>query len=579
MGASSRRRQGQGEAIPTSDSDRERPVTNDKGRRANGRGGRRPDAPGARDARISREAFIATKRHDLRTPINAIIGYSELLLEEGEELGLAAAEDDLDRVRQAGYSLLAKVNSLLDASKIESGEIDLSDMKALGDRVHHELRNDINTVIGYSEMILEDMDPAQDSAAADLGKIHASAQKLPELIGEIIAFAEVMSGGGFPSGTPAESPGLRDMVETLKRFDSHVRDDKEAPGTILVVDDNAMNRELLARRLAKDGHGLIMAEHGREALDRLAESNVDVVLLDIMMPVMDGYQVLLALRADERLRRIPVIVLSADDQTESVVRCIEIGAEDFLPKPVNPVILTARVESCLQRKRFQDREQAYREEIERERAKSERLLLNILPASVAERLKLGEDNIAERHDEVSVLFADIVGFTPMSATISAEELVGRLNTVFRRFDALVEHHGVEKIKTIGDAYMAVAGVPDPCPDHARRIAELALDCMAALAEINRERELDINIRIGIHAGPVIAGVIGSRKFAYDLWGDTVNTASRMESSGVPGRIHLSEAAAVLLDASHVLIKRGAIQVKGRGTMETYFLEGRREPAP
>ena len=194
---------------------------------------------------------------------------------------------------------------------------------------------------------------------------------------------------------------------------------------------------------------------------------------------------------------------------------------------------------------------------------------------MAERLKKGEENIADRRDQVSVLFADIVGFTPMSALISAEELVGRLNAVFRRFDALAERHRVEKIKTIGDAYMVVAGVPDPCPDHAERIAALALDFMDALADINGERSLDLNIRIGIHCGPVIAGVIGTRKFAYDLWGDTVNTASRMESSGVPGRIHLSAAAAELLRATHILEERGPIEVKGRGIMETFFLEGRR----
>ncbi len=540
----------------------------------------RSEAPGqpARgdDARISREAFIATKRHDLRTPINAIIGYSELLLEEGEEVGLSAVTADLGRILQAGQSLLAKVSSLLDASKILDGEIDLSDMQGLGDRVHHELRNDINTVIGYSEMILEDLGPSQESAASDICKIRTSARRLPELIGEIISFAEVMGGAAKPTATPAESSTFHDMVETLKLFDSHVQGGKEAPGTILIVDDNAMNREILARRLAKDGHRLIMAEHGRDALDRLAESPVDVILLDIMMPVMDGYQVLLALSRDQLLRRIPVIVLSADDQIESVVRCIEIGAEDFLPKPVNPVILTARVESSLQRKRLQDREQAYLEEIERERAKSEQLLLNILPASVAERLKKGEESIADRCAEVSVLFADIVGFTPMSAAISAEELVGRLNALFRRFDTLAERHAVEKIKTIGDAYMVVAGVPDPCPDHAQRIGTLALDFMDAVSEINRERALDLKIRIGIHSGAVIAGVIGTRKFAYDLWGDTVNTASRMESSGVPGKIHLSGATAELLGPSHLVVRRGPVEVKGRGIVETFFLEGRRE---
>ena len=314
---------------------------------------------------------------------------------------------------------------------------------------------------------------------------------------------------------------------------------------------------------------------GRHALEEIAKADFDLILLDILMPVMDGYQVLQYLKADARLAQIPVIVLSALDKTDNVVRCIEMGADDFLAKPFSPVILKARIRACLEKKRFRDREQAYLKEIRIEREKSERLLLNILPAPIAERLKTGSSTIADRFAEATVLFSDLVGFTKISARVTAEELVSRLNELFQAFDSLAEVHGVEKIKTIGDAYMVAGGLPIPQPDHAERIANMALGMLGAIEEYNARAEEPFEIRIGIHTGPVVAGVIGSAKFAYDLWGDTVNTASRMESNSLPGRIHVSEATHDLLRARYRLESRGTIEVKGKGEMKTYFLEARR----
>jgi class 3 adenylate cyclase/signal transduction histidine kinase len=535
----------------------------------------RATTPG--EERISREAFIATRRHDLRTPINAIIGYSEFLIEEAPQHGVAEAIPDLERILQAGCSLLGKVNAVLDASRSGLGEIDLSDMNALAHHVHHTLRNDINSVVGYTEMLLEDWGDAHEAAGADLRCILGSARRLTALIDEVIAFAHVLNGGA-PAPAHDRSNALSAIVRTLRDLETRKPEPREKPGRILVVDDDPMTRQIILRRLAKDGHHGETAADGREALERLAHEAFDVVLLDILMPVMDGYQVLLQRARDERLRHIPFIVLSADDQTESIVRCIGIGADDFLPKPPNPFALVARLRSCLQRKRFRDREQAYLEELRREREHSERLLLNILPASIAERLKHGEESIADAFDDVTLLFADIVGFTPMAAAIGAEELVWRLNAVFRRFDALVARHGVEKVKTVGDAYMAVAGVPDPCADHAERIADLALDFLAAVDELNAELGLDISLRVGINTGPVVAGVIGARKFAYDLWGDAVNTASRMESSGLPGTIHVAPESAARLARGYRLRERGPVEVKGYGVLNTFFLEGKRHPA-
>lgn len=214
-------------------------------------------------------------------------------------------------------------------------------------------------------------------------------------------------------------------------------------------------------------------------------------------------------------------------------------------------------------------------ELEAEKQTSDRLLLNVLPAPIATRLKQGEGVIVDRFEAVTVLFADIVGFTALSARTSPEALVAMLDELFTRFDALADRHGLEKIKTIGDAYMVVAGVPEKTDDHAVRMARMGLDMLATLADYAATNSVELTIRIGIHSGPVVAGVIGRNKFIYDLWGDTVNTASRMESHGQPSRVHVSEATVAALAGRFEIEARGEIEVKGKGLMATYFLV--REP--
>ncbi len=206
-----------------------------------------------------------------------------------------------------------------------------------------------------------------------------------------------------------------------------------------------------------------------------------------------------------------------------------------------------------------------------ERERSERLLLNILPVAIAERLKNSPEFIADHSAEVTVLFADIVGFTPLSASKAPQDLVRLLDIIFSEFDALAEKHGLEKIKTIGDAYMAASGLPDKRPDHAPAAAHMAQEMLASVARIALETGEALALRIGLSSGPVVAGVIGRKKFIYDLWGDTVNTASRMESHGLPGMIHCSEATAALLRPAFALTARGAMKIDGKGEMSTYLV--------
>jgi class 3 adenylate cyclase len=210
-------------------------------------------------------------------------------------------------------------------------------------------------------------------------------------------------------------------------------------------------------------------------------------------------------------------------------------------------------------------------ELTEEKATSERLLLNVLPGPIAERLKNGESLIVDRFDAVSVMFADIAGFTALSQRTSPEELVSMLNELFSMFDKLAEQHGLEKIKTIGDAYMVVAGIPQPIADHATAIAHMALDMQTGIQEYAKRTGSGLSIRIGIHTGSVVAGVIGTKKFIYDLWGDTVNTASRMESTGLPGRIQVTETTFKLLENQFDFEARGPVEIKGKGAMNTFLL--------
>lgn len=213
------------------------------------------------------------------------------------------------------------------------------------------------------------------------------------------------------------------------------------------------------------------------------------------------------------------------------------------------------------------------EELALEKARAEELLLNVLPAPIAERLKRGQRPIADGFPRVSVLFADIVGFTKMSERVTPSELVERLNRMFSSFDDLADKLKLEKIKTIGDAYMVAGGLHSHEYDHAQMIAEMALGMQRRASEFGREFGEALSIRIGVHTGPVVAGVIGKRKFIYDVWGDTVNTASRMESHSEPGMIHVTEETRQLLKDMYELTPRGEIQVKGKGPMRTWFLLG------
>lgn len=341
-----------------------------------------------------------------------------------------------------------------------------------------------------------------------------------------------------------------------------------------MVDDEPLNRELLGAMIEMVGHEAVEAVNGHEALE-FAGSNIDLVLLDIMMPGISGIDVLMRLKESETLRHIPVVMISALSDMETVIRCIDQGADDYLSKPFNASLLRARIGACLEKKRLRDQEIHLFRLLEAEHSRAEGLLLNILPQPIAERLKISPGAIADNFGDVGVLFADIVDFTPLAARLAATEVVRLLNDVFCAFDELAERHGLEKIKTIGDSYLAVAGLPEPHADHAGALAQMAIGMHDAIRHFTRDGEggRHLELRIGMNVGPVVAGVIGTKRFIYDLWGDTVNIASRMESQGVPGTIQCTEAVYRLLAPRYDFDGPFPLQIKGRGEMPAYRLRG------
>ncbi len=252
------------------------------------------------------------------------------------------------------------------------------------------------------------------------------------------------------------------------------------------------------------------------------------------------------------------VLSERSDRVSTLSNIFFLGTASFIS-----LVVAASIER-LRRKEFIG---AHLLSVEKER--SRQLLDNILPSPIADRLLAGEEPIADEHSEVTVLFADVVGFTPLSARMTPEETVELLNAIFSGMDRMTEERGLEKIKTIGDAYMVAGGIPSKRPDHADAVADLAI---AFLSLIERFHERGCHLRIGIHSGPVVAGVIGKTTFSYDLWGDTVNTASRMESHGLPDRIQVTRAVKERLSGRFLLTRRGTIEIKGKGPMETWFLE-------
>jgi adenylate cyclase len=526
------------------------------------------------DERLSR-ALTAFLREEVQAPAMAVTDLLDMIIEDARSFQHESMLADLNRMRSASEQLNVFVKGLIQDSSADRQKEESLD--AFHRRLRHDLRTPLNAIKGYSELLLEDMHTDTGTThplRLDLTKLKESADQLVGQIDAMAALARPEEAATVYGSGALKLDLVADALRAVEPLPADEARKAMQSSRILVVDDNASNRDVLERRLVRDGHQIVTAATGTSALELVGKETFDLILLDLIMPEMSGFQVLRRLKAAEHTSHIPVIVISVLDELDSVVRCIEAGAEDYLTKPLNPILLRARIAASLEKKWLRDREKKFVSDLQQEKARSETLLLNILPPSIVKRMRNGEMVIADSVAEATILFCDLVGFTTLSAELTAGRIIDFLTRIFSAFDGLAAEHGVEKIKTIGDAYMAAAGIPEAQSDHADRIAALAPRMLEAVSAIAEATELKVQARIGIHTGPITAGVIGTHKFVYDVWGDTVNTASRMESYSLPGRIQVSAATRAALGDRFKLERRGMIEIKGKGMMETYFLNKR-----
>ena len=469
---------------------------------------------------------LAEVRYSLRSSIDQIVGYRDVLAQQLEGSGPEPLRAGLDDIRDIAES----IGPLLDAPRLNAKRVE-------------NLGRHVLALSGYITHRAGDMarfatDHGHVSVTPDLDRLRAAAERLLPLAQELMAnhdaLAETIE---TPRPSTLVQPASTPSAADLSAF------------SLLIVDDNDGNRDLLARRLGRAGYtSVVSASNGREALDLVRRQPFDLVLLDVMMPELDGVGALTAMKNDPELCDIPVIMISAIDDVSSVAQCIELGAEDYLPKPFDPILLKARLRSSLERKRLRDRdkrravelEQALKD-VEKARQDTEQLLHNILPSEVADELRDKHAVDPMYFEDVTIVFTDFVAFNTSTAMLSAEELVHILHEYFTGIDRITERYGMEKLKTIGDAYMFAGGLPVRNPAH-------PVDAVLAAIEIRdfvvgkkgSGNGVDWSIRIGVHTGPVIAGVVGVRKFAFDIWGETVNVAARIEAAGAPDEISLTE---------------------------------------
>jgi class 3 adenylate cyclase/CheY-like chemotaxis protein len=543
------------------------------------------------EAPIAGSASLLSKiRHDLKTPLNQIIGYAEMLLEDAEAAGSEDVAALLRRLLETAHSCLDLQGKFLNRPAEEVTSATWEDLQA-------EQSSRTSAMTDLLRLVRHE--PAAMDSAADLDRIALAVQNLRTLAREAparwrnpdAAPAPEKTTPADPAPTVARSTGIRipGVLKSKPVFTNAELLETEgkagaARGRILVVDDNETNRDMLSRRLEREGYQLEVAADGAECLRRLEEERFDLILLDIIMPGLDGFEVLKCIRANAAWSETAVIMISALDQIESVVRCIEMGAEDYLPKPFDPVLLRARIGAILERKRLRDEdrhravqmESALRE-AELQKAAAEKMLRNILPLKVASELRERGTVEPMYFEDVTIGFTDFVGFTLSTERLAAEELVGLLHEYFTAFDRIIARHGLEKMKTIGDSYMFVSGLPERQPSHPVDAVLAALEMVETVRNMARpEALIDWKIRIGLHTGPVIAGVVGIHKFAFDIWGDSVNFASRMESSGEANRLNISERTYSRVKDFFRCTPRGKIHTKDGRDVEMYFVEGAHE---
>lgn len=396
--------------------------------------------------------------------------------------------------------------------------------------------------------------------------------------------------------------------------------------TIVFAEDSAVQGIMLKRILVEEGYKIFWGKNGREAFELVEREKPSLIITDVEMPDMNGFEFCKLIKSRSDLKDIPVIICSSLSRPEDIMTGIEVGADGYVTKPYDKKYLMYRVQALLNNPISSDEEvtpltihyagkdytifadrlhilnmllstyenslKQYNELVNAQielkklnksldisKKETENLLLNILPLKVARELQRMGKTSPEKYEAATILFTDFKGFTKLSELISTEELIQQLDKLFGSFDRIIHKYSIEKIKTIGDAYMCVSGIPDPHPEHALRMVSAALEILEFMRDLNQQNEENNfpawQIRIGINTGPISAGVVGTKKFCYDIWGDSVNVASRMESSGEPGKINISGSTYELVKDHFICEHRGKIQAKNKGEIDMYFVLGQK----
>jgi class 3 adenylate cyclase len=508
---------------------------------------------------------LAYLRHELRTPLNHILGYSEMLLEDADQASELAVE--LRRVRGEARTLLVVIEESLSPARIEGGGPHLDRLAAVLAAPLDRLQRAVD---GLTSLASE----------GDAGTVAADAERIAGAVSRLRALvAEWMTG---PPAGAGPSPGVATPSAVIEaERQAATRTPPASPSTILVVDDDEENRELLARRLTREGHWVRVAKGGLEALALLETESVDLVLLDVMMPDLDGPAVLERLKQDPARRHIPVLMISALDETASVVRSIELGAEDYLPKPCDVVLLRARIGACLEKKRLRDQEarqaaelaewnRTLEERVAEQVAQVERLgrLKRFFSPQLAELIVAGgaDDPLRTHRREITVVFLDLRGFTGFAETAEPEEVMGVLREYHEAMGRLILEHEGTLERFAGDGMMVFFNDPVPVDNPAERAVRMAVamrDRVRALRAGWRKRGHDLDLGVGIAQGYATIGAIGFEgRWDYGAIGTVTNLAARLCAEAQGGQILVASrvAAAVeeLIDAEEV----GALALRG-----------------
>jgi class 3 adenylate cyclase len=506
-------------------------------------------------------ASLAHLRHELRTPLNHILGYSEMLLEDAGDAELAG---ELQRIRGEGRALLAVVEEALAPARTEGGGPDLGRLAL--------------ALSGPLDRLAEAVDRlARLASEGDAGTVAADAERIAGAVARLRALVEGWRADPGPAPAAAAPRGTTAQAGS----GAPTRSQPASTATILVVDDDEENRELLARRLTREGHRVRAAKGGLEALAIVRDEPVDLVLLDVMMPDLDGPTVLERLKQDPERRHIPVLMISALDETASVVRSIELGAEDYLPKPCDAVLLRARIGACLEKKRLRDQETQHaleladwnrtlEQRVQEQVAQVERLgrLKRFFSPQLAELIVAGgaEDPLRTHRREITVVFLDLRGFTSFAETAEPEEVMGVLREYHDAMGRLILEHEGTLERFAGDGMMVFFNDPVPVDNPAERAVRMAAAMRDRVRELRaawRKRGHDLDLGVGIAQGYATIGAIGFEgRWDYGAIGTVTNLAARLCAEAQGGQVLITSRVAAAVEELMDVEEVGTLSLRG-----------------